>query len=254
MSKVAFISGASSGFGEACARYFASSGYSLVLIARRSERLTSLANELSVKTSVYCQILDVRSNGDVQACIEGLPEGFRNIDVLINNAGLALGTGPAFEANIEDWDVMIDTNIKGLTYLTRHVLPGMVSRNSGHIINIGSTAGSWPYPGGNTYCGTKAFVEQFTRCLKADVLGKNIKVSCISPGMAETEFSVVRMNGDEQKAKDVYKGTEPLSASDIAEIALWIASTPSHVNINHLEVMPICQSWGPLSIVRNESK
>lgn len=250
MKKIAFISGASSGFGEACARQFAGAGYGLVLVARREARLAALADELSKQVPVHWAQVDVRDRSALTECVANLPEAFSAIDVLINNAGLALGTEPAQEADASDWEVMVDTNIKGLMWLTHAVLPGMVARNRGHIINLGSTAGSWPYPGGNAYCGTKAFVEQFTRGLRADLIGTRVRVGCISPGMAETEFSQVRMKGDEAKANAVYAGTEPLTADDIAGIALWMASCPPHVNVNALEVMPVCQAWGPLAVDR----
>lgn len=250
MSKTVFITGASSGFGEACARHFAQAGFQLVLAARRIDRLSALAEELNA-VAVHCLSLDVRDREAVQGAVATLPEAFRCVDVLINNAGLALGLEPAQDASLDDWDAMIDTNIKGLTYVTHAVLQGMVARNAGQIINIGSIAGSWPYPGGNTYCGTKAFVEQFSRGLRADLLGKNIRVSCLSPGMAETEFSLVRMKGDSDKAASVYRDTVPLGADDIASVVLWIAQSPAHINVNALELMPTCQAWGPLAVSRS---
>jgi len=195
-------------------------------------------------------VLDVREREAVQAFVAALPEEFCAIDLLVNNAGLALGLEPAQQASLDDWDTMVDTNIKGLMYCTRAVLPGMVARNRGQIINVGSTAGAWPYPGGNVYGGTKAFVEQFTRNLRADLLGSRVRVSCIAPGMAETEFSTVRFKGDLQKAGKVYEGTEPLTAGDIAGIIKWISDQPEHVNINHLEVMSVFQSWAPFAVHR----
>ncbi len=167
---------------------------------------------------------------------------------MINNAGLALGLEPAHEANLRDWETMVETNILGLLRVTRQLLPGMVTRNAGHIINIGSTAGSWPYPGGNVYGATKSFVQMFSRQLLADLLGKRIRVTNIDPGLAETEFSEVRFKNNKEKAKKLYENTQPLTAGDIANIVHWVTSVPAHVNINTLEVMPVCQAWGPLQI------
>ena len=216
-AKTIFITGASSGFGKACARSFASEGARLILTARRQEKLEALRNELTDAAGVHVIQLDVRDRNAVDAAIASLSADFCNIDVLVNNAGLALGLEPSHQVAIEDWDVMVDTNIKGLMYCTRAILPGMVERNSGHIVNISSTAASWPYPGGNVYGGTKAFVSQFSRNLRADLLGKKVRVTCIQPGMAETEFSNVRFKGNDDKADQVYAGTEPLTAVDIAE-------------------------------------
>lgn len=249
MIKTVLITGASSGFGEAAARKFAGAGYAVILAARRVERLSRLADELA-PALVHAGELDVCSAESVDAFFSGLPGQFRNIDVLVNNAGLALGIEPAHRTCFDDWETMVNTNITGLLRVTRAVLPGMMERNSGHIINIGSIAGSWPYPGGNTYGGTKAFVQQFSRGLRADLLGKHIRVSNIAPGMAETEFSQVRFKGDTQRADRVYEGAKPLSAEDVADIILWVTSVPPHVNINNLEVMPLCQAWGPLAVNR----
>jgi len=179
-----------------------------------------------------------------------LPEAFREIDVLVNNAGLALGMKPAYEAELDDWDAMVDTNIKALYFMTRSVLPGMVERNRGHVVNIGSVAGTWPYPGGNVYGATKAFVKQFSNNLLADLVGTGIRVTNIEPGLAETEFSIIRFHGDRERADDVYQGTTPLSAADIADIVYWVTTAPAHVNINSVEVMPVCQSWSPFAIHR----
>lgn len=251
--KTVFITGASAGFGEACARIFASEGARLVLTARRKERLKAICDELSdTAAGIHIVQLDVRDRAAVEAAVASLPEEFRAIDVLVNNAGLALGLEPSHQVNIEDWEVMVDTNIKGLMYCTRAILPGMVERNRGHVVNISSTAGSWPYPGGNAYGGTKAFVTQFSRNLRADLHGKKVRVTCIQPGMAETEFSNVRFKGDDDKADNFYKGTQPLTAFDIAETVAWVVNRPAHVNINSLEVMPVDQTWGPFSIHREE--
>jgi NADP-dependent 3-hydroxy acid dehydrogenase YdfG len=173
-----------------------------------------------------------------------------DIDVLLNNAGLALGLEPAWEVNIDDWETMVDTNIKGLMYCTRALLPQMVKRDSGHIINIGSTAGSWPYPGGNVYGGTKAFVQQFSRNLRADLIGSKVRVTNLAPGMAESEFSKVRFKGDDEQAEKVYQGAEALRPVDIAETVFWVVNRPAHVNINAIEMMPVDQAWGPFSIHR----
>jgi len=248
--KTIFITGASAGFGAACARMFATGGNRLILTARRSDPLLKLQEELSADAEVQVIPLDVTDREAVQGAIESLPERFRSIDVLLNNAGLALGLEPAHRADLDDWETMVDTNIKGVMYCTRFILPGMVARNSGHVVNISSTAGAWPYPGGNVYGGTKAFVTQFSRNLRCDLLGTRVRVSCIQPGMAETEFSKVRFKGDDEQAATVYRGTEPLTAEDIAETVRWIVSQPPHVNINTLELMSIDQSWGPFAIHR----
>ncbi|WP_075184564.1 SDR family oxidoreductase [Teredinibacter haidensis] len=252
MPQTVLITGASSGFGEACARKFAQHGYSLVLFARRLERLETLKNELQSLTSIYIAQLDITDGLAVDEALRGLPEQFKNIDILVNNAGLALGLEPANKSDLDDWQTMVDTNISGLLRITHRILPTMVERNTGHIINIASTAGSWPYPGGNTYGATKAFVKQFTRGLKADLLGTPIRVTDISPGMAETEFSDVRFKHNTQKANAVYKSTEPLMAKDIADIIYWVTSVPAHVNINSLEVMPVSQAWGSLAVSRTD--
>jgi len=251
MKKTVMITGASSGFGEACARKYRGPGYRLILSARRYERLESLQKELT-DTECYAMLLDVCDRKAVADIVTNLPDPFREIDILINNAGLALGLEPAQEADLDNWDRMVDTNIKGLMYCTRQILPGMVQRERGHIVNIGSVAGATPYPGGNVYGATKAFVKQFSKNLRADLLGTPIRVTNIEPGLAETEFSVVRFNGDARRAAEVYKGTQPLRAPDIAEIIYWVTSLPPHININSMEVMPVCQSWAPFAIHRQE--
>lgn len=251
-SKTILITGASSGFGAACARIFATPGNRLILAARRIDHLLKLQDELGASAEIHIIPLDVRKREAVQGAIDSLPERFRAIDVLVNNAGLALGLEPAHQADLDDWDTMVDTNIKGLMYCTRFVLPGMVERNRGHIVNISSTAGAWPYPGGNVYGGTKAFVTQFSRNLRSDLLGTRVRVSCIQPGMAETEFSKVRFKGDHEQAAGVYQGTDPLTAEDIAETVRWVVSQPPHVNVNTLELMSIDQSWGPFAIRRKQ--
>lgn len=251
MKKVVLVTGASSGIGEATARKFAGQGFSVILAARSEDKLTALAESLQSVTEVYAARLDVSDSASIDAFFEALPSDFQHIDVLVNNAGLALGLEPAHEANLDDWETMVQTNIMGLLRVTRRVLPGMVARNQGHVINIGSTAGNWPYPGGNAYGATKAFVQQFSRGLRADLKGKPIRVTNIEPGMCETNFSNVRFKWDTEQASKVYQGTKPLSADDIADIVFWVNSTPPHVNVNTLEVMPVCQTWGPFSISRD---
>jgi len=251
MSKIALITGATSGFGKACAELFAHNGWNLVLCGRRQERLQELKKQLT-NVTVHTAVCDVRDRAQVEKMIAELPESCKKIDLLLNNAGLALGLSPAHEADLDDWETMVDTNIKGLMYVTRAVLPGMVTRKQGHIINMGSVAGSWPYPGGNAYGATKAFVEQFSNNLRADIHGSSVRVSNIEPGLAESEFSIIRFQGDQKKADAVYKGTEPLTPKDIAETVYWIATQPPHVNINRVEIMPVCQSWAPFAIHREE--
>ena len=248
--KTFFITGASSGFGAACARIFAERGNRLILTARRIDPLLLLQRELSGIVDVHAVSLDVRDREAVRMAVESLPEPFRDIDVLINNSGLALGLEPAHKSDLDDWEVMVDTNIKGLMYCTRQILPGMVKRNRGHIVNIGSVAGSWPYPGSNVYGATKAFAERFSLNLRCDLLGTNVRVTCIQPGMAETEFSNVRFKGDKIRADQVYSGTEPLIAEDIAEAIHWVVDRPQRVNVNALELMPVDQAWGPFAVHR----
>ncbi|WP_086933401.1 SDR family NAD(P)-dependent oxidoreductase [Agarilytica rhodophyticola] len=250
MTKTILITGASSGFGEACARKYAQHGYTLILGARSIDKLEALKNELGA-TNIFVAALDVCQANSIDDFFNSIPEAYQNIDIVINNAGLALGLEPAYEANLDDWETMINTNIMGLVRVTRKVIPGMVERNRGHVINIGSVAGSWAYPGGNVYGSTKSFVQQFSRNLRADLLGKHVRVTNIEPGLSETNFSVVRMKGDQEKAANVYEGTKPLSAEDIADIVFWTSTVPEHVNINALEVMPTCQAWGPFSINRD---
>ena len=249
MAKTILITGATSGFGKACAELFAQNGWKMILTGRRADRLFELRDRLGAAT-VHAAVFDVRDRHQAESMVQGLPEGFREIDILLNNAGLALGLCPAQEADLDEWETMVDTYIKGLLYMTRLLLPGMVARGRGHIINLGSVAGSWPYPGGNTYGATKAFVQQFSRNLRADLHGTGIRVTNIEPGIAESEFSLVRLGGDKEKAAKVYEGTDPLTPQDIAEIIFWTARRPAHVNINCVEVMPVCQSWGSFPIAR----
>ena len=244
------ITGASSGFGRAAAKRFASEGYRLVLMARRLERLTDLASMLEKDAPCYVVELDVRDSDAVSEAFVTLPEPFHQPDILINNAGLALGLSGADAVDLDDWETMVDTNIKGLMYCTRACLPMMVEQGRGHVINMGSVAANWPYPGGNVYGGTKAFVQQFTRNLRTDLLGKGVRATVIEPGMCETEFSVVRFSGDESKAAAVYEGMKPLSADDIADVIVWVALRPAHVNINQIELMPVAQTWSPFAVHR----
>ena len=246
---IVFITGASAGFGAAMARTFVKNGHQVVLAARRKDRLEALARELG--ESALPIAMDVTDKNSIEEALSMLPQSWRQIDVLINNAGLALNTKPAYEVPLEDWETMIATNIKGLVTMTHALLPAMVERGNGLVINIGSVAGRTPYPGGNVYGATKAFVEQFTLNLRADLAGTGVRATNIAPGLCGgTEFSNVRLRDDAAAAK-VYEGTQPLTAEDIAETAYWIASLPPHVNINQIEMMPTCQGYGPLNIKRN---
>lgn len=245
---LALITGASAGFGAAIARRFAADGARLILAGRRVERLQALAAELG---NSHVLQLDVRDRAAVEAAIAGLPGDFAAIDLLVNNAGLARGTSPAQTASLDDWDAMVDTNIKGLMYVTRAVLPGMIERGIGHVVNIGSTAGEFPYPGGNTYGGTKAFVRQFSQNLRADLWGTPIRVTDVEPGLVGgTEFSTVRFGGDAQKAAAIYEGADALTPEDIADAVHWVATRPARVNVNLVQVMPVCQAFGPLRIFK----
>ena len=244
------ITGASSGFGRAAAKRFASEGYRLVLMARRLERLTDLASMLEKDAPCHVVELDVRDSKAVSEAFLTLPEPFHQPDILINNAGLALGLSGADAVDLDDWETMVDTNIKGLMYCTRACLPIMVEQGRGHVINMGSVAANWPYPGGNVYGGTKAFVQQFTRNLRTDLQGKRVRATVSEPGMCETEFSVVRFSGDESKAAAVYEGMKPLSADDIADVIVWVALRPAHFNINQIELMPVEQTWSPFAVHR----
>ena len=245
----AFVTGASNGFGAAIVRRFAAEGIRVVALARRQDRLSELAAELG--DGVLPVRLDVRDLAAVQDAVAGLPAEFAEIDVLVNNAGLAKGLKPAQEADLADWEEMIDTNCKGLAYCTRAILPGMVARRRGHVINLGSVAGTYPYPGGNAYGGTKAFVHQFSLNLRSDLHGTGVRVTCVEPGMADTEFSIVRFSGDQAKADAVYAGMQPLTADDIAESVYWAATLPPHVNVNTIELMPVAQSFAPFQVARD---
>lgn len=247
-NKIALITGASAGIGAACARKLAQDGYNLILCARRMEKLEALSQNLQKNSSVEILniSLDVRNQEEVQEKLGNLPENWQNIHVLINNAGLSQGLDPIHEGDFGDWDRMIDTNIKGLLYITKTVAPGMVNRKAGHIINLGSIAAKEVYPNGNVYCATKHAVDALSKSMRIDLLPYGIKVTGIHPGMVETEFSLVRFKGDEERAKTVYSNLTPLYAEDIAETISFVLSRPAHVNINELTIMPTAQASGTL--------
>ena len=243
-----FVTGASSGFGAAVTRRFAADGTRVVASARRTDRLADLAAELG--SSVHAVELDVTDADAITQVVAELPDEFADIDVLVNNAGLALGLEPAQRSDLTDWDRMIDTNCKGLVHVTRAILPGMVERGRGHVVNLGSVAGTYPYPGGNAYGATKAFVHQFSLNLRSDLHGTGVRVTSIEPGMADTEFSAVRFSGDETKADAVYESMQPLTADDVADTIHWAATRPEHVNINVIELMPTAQSFAAFQVAR----
>lgn len=246
---IAMVTGASSGFGEAISRQLVSAGHKVIGTGRRAERLAALGDELG--DSFLPLVFDVQDKTATQAAIAGLPAAWQEVDLLVNNAGLALGLEPAHKADLEDWEQMIATNISGLTLLTRLLLPGMVARNRGHVVNIGSIAGTYPYPGGNVYGATKAFVKQFSLNLRADLAGTAIRVTNVEPGLCGgTEFSNVRFHGDDAKAATVYQGVQAIQPEDIANTVLWVSQQPAHVNINSIEIMPVAQTFGPLHISR----
>lgn len=252
-NQIVCITGASSGIGAACAKVFAQAGAQLILAARRADRLAELALELeqAYQCVSYQLSLDVRDRDQVEAAIAQLPPEWSAIDILINNAGLSRGLDKLQDAEIQDWEEMIDTNIKGLLYVTRAVVPGMVNRQQGHVINIGSIAGHQVYPAGSVYCATKAAVRSISEGLKIDLLGTPIRVSSVDPGMVETEFSQVRFHNDTERAKRVYQGVTPLTGHDIAEIVLFCATRPAHVNISSLVVLPTDQAT-PTLVHRHE--
>ena len=247
MSRTVLITGATSGFGKECAKIFAKNGDKVIVTGRRSEKLKELKDELK-DFDLLTLCFDIRDKEAVLENIAFLPSEYKDIDILINSAGLALGIGLSSEALMDDWEQMIDTNIKGLLYITKAVLPIMIKRKTGYIFNLGSIAGRWPYQGGNVYGATKAFVEQFSYNLRTDLKGTNIRVSNIEPGAAKTEFSDVRFKGDKDKADKVYEGYKPLVAVDIANLIFTLANLPSHVNVNSLEVMPTAQTWAGFHI------
>lgn len=248
-SSVVLVTGASAGFGEAVVRRSVADGKRVVATARRLDRIRALADELGEQ--VLPVALDVTDADAVAALPDQLPAGFAEVDVLVNNAGLAKGLQPAAEADLAAWDTMIATNVSGLVHVTRALLPGMVARDRGHVVNIGSIAGTYPYPGGNVYGATKAFVHQFSLNLRSDLAGTRVRVSCIEPGLCGgTEFSQVRFEGDRQKVDALYAGADPITADDIAETVAWVTSLPARVNINTIEMMPVSQSSAALQVHR----
>jgi 3-hydroxy acid dehydrogenase/malonic semialdehyde reductase len=251
--KTTFITGASAGIGKACAEVFAREKSNLILSARRIERLKTLAKKLEKDhgINVKCLKLDVRNFDEVEKLINSLDSNWKKIDILINNAGLSRGLDKIHEGKKEDWDEMIDTNVKGLVYVTRHVLPLMLKRKKGHIINIGSTAGHEVYPAGNIYAATKFAVKALSQSMRLDLLDKAIKVSSVDPGMVETEFSEVRFRGDKERAKNVYKGLKPLTPKDVSETVLFCATRPKHVNINQIILTPLAQA-SSTQVIRKE--
>ena len=248
MSKTALITGATSGFGAAAVRRFAAAGWKVVATGRRAARLQPLVDEFGAD-AVHAAAFDIRDANAMEAALATLPPAFRNIDLLVNNAGLAQGTAPAQHASLEDWRTMIDTNVTALVTLTHRLLPQLVERR-GAIINISSTAALYPYPGGNAYGGTKAFVSQFSLGLRADLHGTGVRVTALEPGMAETEFTLVRTHGDQAASDKLYSGANPMTADDIADTIFWVASQPPHLNINRIELMPTSQSFAGFQVHR----
>lgn len=236
MNKTVLITGSTAGIGKACAEKFAANGFRVIITGRRQERLNILANELKEQygTDVFSLCFDVRKRDEVSKALDTLPPNWKQLDVLINNAGLASGLDKIQDGNIDDWERMIDTNVKGLLYVSRQIIQNMVEKGSGHVINIGSIAGKEAYPKGNVYCGTKHAVDAITKGMRMDLLGTGVKVTQIAPGAVETEFSIVRFKGDLEKAKNVYKGYKPLVAEDVAEVIFYVTTLPSHVNVNDL--------------------
>ena len=246
------ITGASAGFGKALAERLVANGHRVIGCARRLDKLNALADTLG--EAFLPVVMDVSDTATIPQIIADLPDNFKQIDVLVNNAGLALGTEPAQNASLDDWMRMTDTNVKGLMALTHAVLPAMVARDSGYIINVGSIAGSWPYFGGNVYGATKAFVKQFSLNLRADLIGTQVRVTNLEPGnVAGTEFSNVRFHGDDDKAAKVYDGFKTMTGDDIGDILLWLIESPAHINVNRLEVMPVAQTYNGLTIAKQDS-
>ena len=253
MKHTVLITGATAGFGEATARRFLANGHQVIATGRRVERLEMLKASLpeNQQNDLFTLVLDVCNNTQVESLTANLPDDFSQITILVNNAGLALGLDPAHKALISDWDRMMDTNIKGLVHMTHAILPGMVERKCGHIINIGSVAGLYAYAGSSVYGASKAFVKQFSMNLRADLIGTSLRVTCIEPGLsAGTEYSNVRFKGDTARVEKVYQGVKALSADDVAEAIYWAATLPSHVNINALEIMPVQQSFAGTTVYR----
>ena len=251
MTKTAMITGATSGFGAASVRRFAKGGWRVIATGRRADRLGSLAKELG-NDKVHVASFDMRKPEAIEAAVAALPVPFRDVDLLINNAGLALGTAPAQNASLDQWNQMIETNITGLVTLTHKLVPTLIARK-GTIINISSVAASYPYPGGNVYGGTKAFVSQFSLGLRSDLHGTGVRVTSVEPGMVETEFTLVRTGGNQEASDKLYKGANPMTPEDIAETLFWIASLPPHMNINRMELMPVNQSFSGFQVYRGAS-
>lgn len=244
-----FVTGATSGFGEATARRFLAAGSRVIATGRRADRLTGLAAE-GGSDRLLTLTLDVRDRAAVEVAVKALPPEFAAVNVVVANAGLALGLEPGWEVDLDDWETMIDTNVSGLAYTVRALLPGMVERDEGHIVTLGSIAGDYPYPGAAVYAGTKAFVKQFSLALYADLHGKNVRVTNIEPGLAETEFSIVRFKGDSDRAGKMYEDTLYMTGEDIAESIFWACTLPRHFNINRIQMMPVSQTFGPSRIYR----
>ncbi len=247
-NQIILITGASSGIGTACAKIFAGAGAKLILAARRLERLQQLADTLSkdFSTEIHLLQLDVRDRNAVESAIATLPSAWSDIDILINNAGLSRGLDKLHEGSFQDWEDMIDTNVKGLLYVSRYVVPGMVSRDRGHVVNLGSIAGHQTYPGGNVYCASKAAVKAISEGLKQDLLGTQVRVTSVDPGMVETEFSEVRFHGNTERANKVYQGVTPLTADDVADVIFFCVTRSPHVNINEVVLMPVDQASATL--------
>jgi serine 3-dehydrogenase len=252
MPRIALITGATAGFGRATAERFVREGWNVVITGRRRERLDALVADLGGANRAFALCFDIRDEADTAAALASLPGNFADVDVLVNNAGLALGTDPAQASDLEQWKTMIDTNVTGLVTITRLMLDRLIVRR-GLIVNLASIASNWPYPGGNVYAGTKAFVRQFSLGLRSDLSSKGVRVTSIEPGLSESEFTLVRNSGDRAAYDRLYAGANPLQPEDIAETIYWVASLPVHVNINSLEIMPVSQSWAPFQIHREQS-
>ncbi|WP_417625274.1 SDR family NAD(P)-dependent oxidoreductase [Paremcibacter congregatus] len=252
MTKTALITGATSGFGAATARRFVAEGWKVVVTGRRADRLDMLVDELGGADNAHPLVFDIQDRDAIQQAIDGLPLEFSEIDLLVNNAGLALGTGAAQDCDLADWMTMIDTNTKGLVAMTRIMLDKLIARK-GAIVNLASIASNWPYPGGNVYGATKAFVQQFSLGLRCDLAGTGVRVTSIEPGLSESEFTLVRTGGNKEAYDKLYGGADPLQPEDIAESIFWVATLPCHMNINSLQVMPVSQSWSPFAVHRKES-
>ncbi|HAT52854.1 MAG TPA: NADP-dependent 3-hydroxy acid dehydrogenase [Betaproteobacteria bacterium] len=248
MQKIALITGATAGFGNSSVKEFIDNGWKVIATGRREERLLALKEQFG--EALHTLTFDIQNSTQINEAIDSLPSNFKNIDLLINNAGLALGTAAAQECDLEQWNTMVDTNIRGLMSLTHKVLPTLIEQR-GAVINISSVAASYPYPGGNVYGGTKAFVVQFSLGLRSDLHGTGVRVTCVEPGMSETEFTLVRTKGDQSASDKLYEGANPMTGEDIAKTLYWIATLPPHMNINRVELMPVNQSFSPFQVHRN---